>query len=936
MSLSVRAIALFVLTTLFIASVRSPAVHAQAASDVATAAPAPSSPKPESSPSGQEPAVLPPAGLPANVPTAIKALLNVAPQTPQSYTAFMHNAQLQTGLINLIRKDDDLYLDLGPQDFGKTFIFAPSLASGLGAGTFAGRLYDPMLVQFQRIGRRVFWITPNTDFASAQGTAAKALAISTAASIIAVSPIIAENAATEHVAIAPVLFLTDHLDIGKDLATAAGGGTPAGGLLLLFGGPRAGFALDPSRSYYISTKALPDNDEITVNLTFNGTGDLQTVPDTRGTPIKVHYSILEEPARTAQFVPRPADDRIGYFLETQKQFGDDKKPSPFVRYIDRWDLSKGPIVFTMTNEVPREYRDAVRRGILAWNAAFAKVGYPHAIRVDDPPSDPSFDPDDAKYNSVRWIDQDRASFVAATPHIADPLTGRILRATVTIDGEALRSLRRGFVENIVPSRVPIAAYSPYAPFFTDSGLKPNAAGVTAAAQSAGAIATLVDPCLADFCEYGEALESDAAFAALALYPGLRESSKATTKYVDEYIEAVTMHEVGHALGLRHNFAAPSVYSLHDVENPAFTAKHGISASVMAYNPVDLAPPGKPQPDFFQTHLGPYDYWAIQYGYTPSGSAGALKAIADREGEPNHVFETDEDASGAWAVDPRVAVFVLSSDPIGWHAQRFQIADHLLGTLDKRYPRDDRSYNDERLAFSTILGEYTRSALLTTRWVGGVYTSRSHRGQTGGAPPFAPVPRSDQKRAFDLLDRYVFSAHALALPPSLIEHLGPDRFHGWGSQGLTSRPDFPLTAFVANVQDTILYTIFTPVNIARINDQSQLAPGKTMSLQDLFEWSSSAVYDDIASGTPIPAAHREMQRRYTDLLLQIALLPSFALDQLQIPYETQELARYELHRAETEVRKGLASRGLDIATRAHLAELSSRIVRGLAAQNTRAL
>lgn len=931
MSLSMRAVALFVLTALFFAGAGAPAVHAQAGSEAATAAPAaPSSPKPESSPSGQEPVVLPSAGMPANVPTAIKALLNVTPAAPQSYAAFMRNAELQSGLINLIRKDEDLYLDLSPQDFKKTFIFAPSLASGLGAGTFAGRLYDPMLVQFQRIGHRVFWITPNTDFASAQGTAAKALAISTASSIIAVSPIIAENTATDHVAIAPVLFLTDHLDIGKDLAAAAGGGTPAGGLLLLLGGPRAGFALDPSRSYYVSTKALPDNDEITVNLTFNGNGELQTVPDTRGTPIKVHYSILEEPARTAQFVPRPADDRIGYFLETQKRFGDDKTPSPFVRYIDRWDLSKGPIVFTLTNEVPREYRDAVRRGILAWNGAFAKIGYPHAIRVDDPPADPSFDPDDAKYNSVRWIEQDRASFVAATPHIADPLTGQILRATVTVDGEALRSLRRGFVENIVPSRVPIASYSPYAPFFSDSALKLNAA------QSASAIATLADPCLADLCEYGEALESDAAFASLALYPGLRESSTSTTKYVNEYIEAVTMHEVGHALGLRHNFAAPSVYSLHDVENPAFTAKHGISASVMAYNPVDLAPPGRPQPDFFQTQLGPYDYWAIQYGYTPNGSASSLKAISDRAVEPDHVFETDEDANGAWAVDPRVAVFVLSSDPLGWDAQRFQIADHLLATLDKRYPRDDRSYNEERLAFSTIIAEYGRSALLTTRWVGGVYTSRSHRGQQGGAAPFAPVPRGDQKRAFDLLDRYVFSAHALALSPSLIEHLGPDRFHGWGSQGLNSRPDFPLSAFVANVQDTILYTIFTPVNIARINDQAQLAPGKTMSLQDLFEWCSSAVYDDVASGTSIPQSHREMQRRYTDLLLQIAMLPSFALDQLQIPYETQELARYELHRAQAGVHKGLASRGLDVATRAHLSELSSRIARGLAAQNSRAL
>jgi len=935
MSLSVRALSAFTLTAFFVAAA-APAVRAQAPSQAATSAPAPSSPKPESSPSRQEPVTLPSPGVPVNVPPALKALLNVTPLAPQSYAAFMQHAQLQIGLINLIRKDDELYFDLGPGDFKKTFIFAPSLASGLGAGTFAGRLYDPILVQFKRVGHRVFWITPNTDFASAQSSAAESLAISTAASIIAVSPIIAEDAATEHVAIAPVLFLTDHLDIGKDLATAAGGGTPAGGLLLLFGGPRAGFSLDASRSYYVSTKALPDNDEITVNLTFNGTGDLQTVPDTRGTPIKVHYSILQEPARTAQFVPRKADDRIGYFLETQKRFGDDKTPSPFVRYIDRWDLSKGPIVFTMTNEVPREYRDAVKRGILAWNAAFAKIGYPHAIRVDDPPADPNFDPDDAKYNSVRWIDQDRASFVAATPHIADPLTGRILRATVTIDGEALRSLRRGFVENVVPSRVPIAAYSPYAPFYTDSGLKLNAATIAASAESANTIESLADPCLADLCEYGDALESDAAFAALALYPGLRESSNAATKYVNEYVEAVTMHEVGHALGLRHNFAAPSVYSLHDVESPAFTAKHGISASVMAYNPVDLVPQGRPQPDFFQTQLGPYDYWAIQYGYTPNGSASSLKAIADRASQPDHVFETDEDASGAWAVDPRVAMFVLSSNPIGWNAQRFQIADHLFATLDKRYPRDDRSYNDERLAFATVLSEYTRSALLTTRWVGGVFTSRSHRGQAGGKPPFSPVPRGEQKRAFDLLNRYVFSSRAFALPPSLIEHLGPDRFHGWGSQGLSSRPDFPLTAFVANVQDAVLYTIFTPVNIARINDQSQLAPGKTMSLQDLFDWSAAGVYDDLAAGTPIPEMHREMQRRYTDLLLQIALLPTLALDQLQIPYETQELARYELQHAQAEVHKGLESHRLDIATRAHLSELSARIARGLSAQNTRAL
>jgi hypothetical protein len=922
MRFSIKSLAFFAFSALFVVASGAPAVRAQVAAEA--------QPSPSAAPSAASAIAAP------NTQT-VKTLLHVTTLAPESYAVFLKNATMEKGLINLVRKDDNLYFDLGPEDFDKTFIIAPSLASGLGAGTFAGRLYDPILVRFKREGKRVFWIAPNTEFATPKGGAsAKSLAISTASSIIAASPIVAEDAATKHVAITPALLISDHLDIGKELAEAAGGGAaPAGGLILLLGGPHAGFALDPMRSYYVSTKALPHNDEITVNLTFSGNGNLETVPDTRGTPIKVHYSILEEPAADAAFQPRPADDRIGYFVETQKRFGDDTTRSPFMRYIDRWDLSKGPIVFTMTNEVPPEYRAAVKRGILAWNPAFAKVGYPNALRVDDPPTDSSFDPDDAKYNSIRWISQDRASFVAATPHIADPLTGRILRATVTIDGEALRSLRRGFVDNVVAARVPVSAYSPYAAYFSSSSaLKSSAA--TSAQANGSAIAGLADPCLAGFCEYGDALESDAAFATLALNPNIRENSAQTTKFVDEYITAVTMHEVGHALGLRHNFAAPSVYSLSQVENPAFTAAHGISASVMAYNPVDLAPPGKPQPNFFQTRLGPYDYWAIQYGYTPNGSPADLRKIADRSSEPDHVFETDEDAAGAWGVDPRVAVFVLSSDPLGWNAQRFQIADHLLGTLDRRYPRDDRSFNDERLAFSTILNEYTRSALLTTRWVGGVFESRSHRGQPGTKAPFSPVPRSEQHRAFELLDRYVFSSRAFAFSPSLIEHLAPDRFHGWGSQGLNQRPDFPVTAFVGNVQDTVLYTIFSPTNLARINDQSLLARGKTMSLGDLFEWSRTAVFDDVATGNSIPELHRELQRRYTDLLLEIALLPSLGLDQLQIPYETQSLARYELRQVQSEIHKDLASHRIDVSTRAHLEELASRIHRGLTAENVRGI
>ena len=79
-----------------------------------------------------------------------------------------------------------------------------------------------------------------------------------------------------------------------------------------------------------------------------------------------------------------------------------------------------------------------------------------------------------------------------------------------------------------------------------------------------------------------------------------------------------------------------------------------------------------------------------------------------------------------------------------------------------------------------------------------------------------------------------------------------------------------------------------------------------------------------------------QRRYTDLLLTIAMLPSLGIDQLRMPYATQSLARYELRHARAEVRTSLASRSLDVGTRAHLEELGSRIDRGLSAQNVRGI
>ncbi len=105
-----------------------------------------------------------------------------------------------------------------------------------------------------------------------------------------------------------------------------------------------------------------------------------------------------------------------------------------------------------------------------------------------------------------------------------------------------------------------------------------------------------------------------------------------------------MHEVGHSLGLRHNFKASTMLTADQLNDTSITHTRGLVGSVMDYNPINIAPKGKKQGDFFTTTIGPYDYWAIEYAYKPveGDEAAELKKIAARAPEHDLGFASDED------------------------------------------------------------------------------------------------------------------------------------------------------------------------------------------------------------------------------------------------------------------------------------------------------
>ncbi len=151
------------------------------------------------------------------------------------------------------------------------------------------------------------------------------------------------------------------------------------------------------------------------------------------------------------------------------------------------------------------------------------------------------------------------------------------------------------------------------------------------------------------CQFSGGMQTEMSLALLAFADEKKEEAEAKLpeELIGQAIKEVTMHEVGHSLGLRHNFKASTMLSTEQLNDTAITRTKGNIASVMDYTPINLAPKGQKQGDYFTTTIGPYDYWAIEYAYKPidGNEEAELKKIAARAPEADLVFATDEDMVG---------------------------------------------------------------------------------------------------------------------------------------------------------------------------------------------------------------------------------------------------------------------------------------------------
>jgi hypothetical protein len=421
---------------------------------------------------------------------------------------------------------------------------------------------------------------------------------------------------------------------------------------------------------------------------------------------------------------------------------------------------------------------------------------------------------------------------------------------------------------------------------------------------------------------------------------LEPDSPTAQLFVQDYVKESIMHEVGHALGLRHNFRASRVYTEAQLSDAEFTRANGTTGSVMEYNAVNLPSPGKTGGVPFHTTLGPYDYWAIEYAYRPmapgtkpDAEKAELQRIASRSNEPLLAFGTDEDIF--FGLDPETIQLDLGADPIAFAAKRLDIARDLFRRQETRALSPQRDYAVLRRSIGYAIGDVTRAIGVLARQIGGVRTLRDFPGS--GRDPLQPVSASVQREAFELMTRAVLSADGLSLTPALQRRLAPDYLDR--ADAIGEATDFALPQRLLDLQRAVVGFLLSDGVAARVIDTANKVdkPAEAFQLTEMYDRLADKVWSELGKGplkTPIASARRELQRSYVNRLAGGLLRPSpFARADARGLVRVQAralLARLEAAQGSAPAGRQAQGPGLDADTRVHLADSVDTLRQALSA------
>jgi Met-zincin/Domain of unknown function (DUF5117) len=839
------------------------------------------------------------------------------------------DAKAQPGLFTLWTKDEKVWIEIHPDQLDKLYYLQSNLSRGVmgeGATSLARSMLRGHIVSFKKIANQVQLLARNFNHRAGTSSALALAADEGTSDSLLASTTLASAAHPERktwLLEANALLLGDIPMITASLDNSL----------------RAGYSLDRSNTYFRETQASGDAVTLDVTAHFTvarlpvpvpgaaaGPGPqaraIAGVPDARSFFLGLFYTLSKLPDTLMR--TRAADGRVGHFNQSLWDFSEQVNGLPQKHFITRWRLEKKdpnaalsepkkPIVYWLDKNIPLEFRDSVRAGILEWNKAFEKIGYKNAIHVEQQSDSATWSTHETGRASVRWFVDYSEGALAVGPSRVDPRSGEILDADITISNGWTNLPRR-----LARAQMPRP--------FSESTLFISS---QESHQNHGVGST--DP----LCAYDHAASLEASFALelVALREGHLMDPKATERLVHAVLKDVVSHEVGHTLGLRHNFRASTVYSQNQINDPAFTKQHGLSGSVMDYNAFNIALDREPQGEYVMSTLGPYDYWAIEYAYKefPTDREAenvALNKIASRSAEPLLAYATDEELFGDLdGMDPTVNQRDVGGDPLAFARRRIQLSRELLERLQGRLLLSGESYDVLTRNLSTALSQLNLAYSFAGKYVGGVVYLRDQAG--GSRTPLTPISAKVQREALKLLTEDLFARQGFALKPEFVSRLTDDTL----LRDFAPPLDRSLGTTLLSMQTQALDRLMSSRVAERLqNSRAKLAPDQeTLSLGELYGALTRAIWGvKPETSNDLGPARRALQREHLRRLASALLRPGTGAAQGDARALHRATAKALLAQAKS---ARLGSR-LSLETRAHWDEVIDTLEAALNAQASR--
>ena len=612
--------------------------------------------------------------------------------------------------------------------FDEEILYQVSLSSGVGSnpiGLDRGQLGDSRVVVFHRVGPKVLLVERNTRYRAITGREAERRAVEDSFATSVHWGFTAEAVEEGRVLVDLTPFaLRDAHGISAALRRSDQGS----------------YRLDDDRSalHLPRTKGFPGNTEIEAILTFATDGEpgrlvRQTTPTPEAVTVRQRISFIELPPLEGEgsYAPRRLDPRVGVF---GVEFYDYARPitEPIeTRWISRHRLEKQdpeadrsapvePIVYYVDPGAPEPIRSALVEGASWWNEAFEAAGFDDTFRVEILPDDA--DPMDVRYNVINWVHRSTRGWSYGSS-VIDPRTGEILKGHVTLGSLRVRQ-----------------------DYLIGTGLVPVADGAEAAMGCECAMSPPV--------EYLDDLDPSVDAEAMSL----------------ARIRQLSAHEVGHTLGLSHNFAASTYGRASVMDYPAPLVK------VTEDGGIDLS-------DAYDSGIGEYDQFAIRYAYSqfpPGSDEEAELARIIRDGlDAGMLFIADADSRPPGAAHPLANLWDNGDDPVAMLRQELEVRRIALDRfgLANLDPGAPLGMLEAKLLPLYLHHRYQLQAAVKS--VGGATYTYAVKSGDGVSPDpiIEVVPADRQREALDAVLSAVEPA-ALALPDRILDLIPPRPF-GFG-------------------------------------------------------------------------------------------------------------------------------------------------------------